>query len=195
MTDHAPFLCPATTSPDVIETVCTYWAGLPRCGAAPARAALDATALAPVLAQMFIAELVTPRVARLRVVGHRIDDLMGMDLRGMPLTALMTAAARPTVADAVAQVGRGARAFLTLEGEGGFGQPNLRARLALLPLADGAGRLSHALGVMQLDGAPGRRPRRLAPGPAALSVLPPLAGAAPDRAKGPALRVIIGGRS
>lgn len=196
MTDFSPLahdLDPS--SDDMIAGVARYWASLPRTGAAPDRAALDAAALAPVLPFLFVAELVTPRVARLRVVGHRIEDLMGMDLRGMPLTALMTAPARDLVAQALDHVARGGRATLTLRGESGFGQPDLNVTMALMPLSDGQGNLTRVLGVLDLRGATGRKPRRLAPGLAPLTVLPPLPQVprSDDRTV-PHLRVIRGGR-
>jgi hypothetical protein len=178
-----------------IDLVCTYWAGLPRDDLAPARAALDASALAPALPKVFIAELVTPRVARLRLVGHEVEDCMDMDLRGMPLTALFTAPARAIVTDALEQVGRGARVSLPLEGERSFGQPVLTGQLVLLPLCDANGQITRVLGVLESQGKIGRRPRRFAVTAPAARPLPPQAQTTqPTAPRKPALRVIEGGK-
>jgi hypothetical protein len=177
-----------------IDLVARHWASLPRMGHAPERAALDATTLAPALPFVFIAELVTPRVARLRLTGHKVEEMMDMDVRGMPLTALFTAAARPMILQALEQVSQGARAILPVAGEGGFGQPGLTGQLALFPLADGAGQLTRVMGVIELDGVVGRTPRRLCVTKATLTTLPPLAPVDTPR-KGPMLRVIAGGKA
>ena len=177
-----------------IDLVARHWASLPRTGLAPERAALDANALAAALPFVFIAELVTPRVARLRLTGHKVEEMMDMDVRGMPLTALFTAAARPMVMQALEQVAQGARAILPVAGEGGFGQPSLTGQLALFPLADGAGHLTRLMGVLELDGVIGRTPRRLSVTKATLTTLPPLAPVDAPR-KAPMLRVIAGGKA
>jgi hypothetical protein len=97
------------------------------------------------------------------MAGSRLHDLMGMDLRGMPLTALIEPASRGAVADAVERVfADPAIADLTLDGERGFGRPTLSGRLLLLPLTGPSGAADRALGVLVLDGETGRAPRRLA---------------------------------
>ena len=63
---------------------------------------------------------------------------------------------------ALEQVGSGARATLALQAEPGFGQPDMVAQLALMPLTDGDGRITHVLGVLERHGQIGRRPRRFA---------------------------------
>jgi hypothetical protein len=188
---------PNTTAPmrSAADLVCDYWASLPRTGLAPDRAALDASALAPALPHVFIAELVTPRVARMRLVGHKMEDMLDMDMRGMPLTALFTMAGRTVVTDALEQVGRGARVSLPLEGERGFGQPAMSGQLILLPLCDGAGQITRVLGVLDYQGTIGRAPRRFSVTTAVPHALPPLATApATTTPRKPAFRVIEGGK-
>ncbi len=170
--------------------VCSYWADLRQQGAVPRRAQIDPQALAHALPDVFLAEIVAPRVARLRLCGHRIEDLMGMDMRGMPLSVLCQGDARAALAEALEQVALGARVTLSLQGESGFGLPPLRARLALMPLADEVGRITRILGVIERDGEPGRTPRRFA---LAKPVAPPEPTPQTAR-KSPVLRVITGGR-
>lgn len=182
---------PAPSGP--VDLVCAYWASLPRAGLAPDRASLDAGALASALPNLFIAELVTPRVARLRLVGHKIESLMDMDLRGMPLTALFTGPSRPVLTDAIEQVGRGARVSLPLDGERGFGQPVMSGQLMLLPLCDQAGQITRVLGVLDHQGQIGRKPRRLCIAAQQVTALPPL-DMQPKTARTPIFRVIEGGK-
>jgi hypothetical protein len=186
MSDKTRFNRPET-SPEypLVEQVCAHWASLRTRNALPARAALDPTALADALPHVFLAEFVTPRVARIRLCGHKIEDVLGMDLRGMPLTALFGSDAREEIMSALDIVGHGARATLALEAERGFGQPEMRAQLALMPLCDANGRITHVLGVMEPHGQIGRRPRRFASAQAA-----PVA-----TESAPMLRVITGGKA
>ncbi len=160
MTVPAPTPAPRAAGP--VDDVCRHWASLPRTGLAPNRADLDPQAIAQALPHVFVAELVAPNVARLRLVGHALEDLMDMDLRGMPLSALFTADARPVLATAFEQVGRGARVLLPLRAERAWGMAELTAQLALLPLCDAHGAITRVLGVLECTGDAGRTPRRFA---------------------------------
>ena len=174
-----------------LNEVIRYWASLRDGNQPPRRSRIEAAALAQALPDVFLAELITPRVARFRLCGHRIEDLMGMDMRGMPLTVLFQGAARQEVADALEQVALGARVMLSLQGECGFGLPSLSASLALLPLTDDAGRITRILGVIDRTGTPGRCPRRFTL--AKVQDLP-RASRTPTAPAQPALRVIDGGK-
>ena len=85
---------------------------------------------------------------------------------------------------ALEQVGRGVRAMLALQAEPGFGQPEMSALLALMPLTGADGRITHVLGVLERRGQIGRRPRRFA----TACNTPIIEDSAPM------LRVIIGGK-
>jgi len=199
MSEIVPFAHAANPAPALAQTaidqVCAYWASLPRNGLAPNRADVDASAIAGALPDLFIAEFVTPRVARLRLVGHRVEDLLDMEMRGMPLTALFTGPARPVLTDALEQVARGARVILPLDGEVGFGLPALTGQMALLPLCDQTGAITRVMGVILYQGTIGRKSRRLNVSAPHASLLPPLtASIAPAPRKTPAFRVIVGGK-
>lgn len=185
MTDTTLFARPDTSTDfPVVAKACAHWTSLRTRRALPKRTAIDPSALADALPHIFLAEYISPRVVRLRLCGHALEDMMGMDLRGMPLTALFTAGARDDVMAALEQVGRGARATLVLQAEPGFGQPDMVAQLALMPLTDDEGRITHVMGVIERHGEIGRRPRRFSN----TSVAPVVAEA------GPVLRVIHGGK-
>lgn len=139
----------------VLARVWAHWAYLrDQAGCVPTRADLDPARLGAALSHVFVAEILTPRVARMRLCGHRVEELLGMDLRGMPVSALFSGAAREAVMEATAQVQRGARVMLALEREAGLFQRGAKGRLALLPLTDGSGQITHLLGVIETEGAP-----------------------------------------
>ncbi len=187
---HSAAALAGISGDSVFARVCAYWAILRENGTAPKRSAVDPRALGDALPHVFLAELVAPRVARLRICGHKIEDLMGMDMRGMPLTVLFQGNARDAVAEAVEQVSHGARVILSLEGETGFGLPEVKATLALMPLADDTGRITRMMGVIERRGEPGRTPRRFGLA-TPVSEQGPAVAPAPAR---PTLRVIDGGR-
>ncbi len=179
--------------PRILSQVTDYWTSLRQAGAVPSRAAVDARALGAALPHVFLAELVTPRVARLRICGHRVEHLLDMDMRGMPLSTLFAGAARADLTEALAQVARGVRVTLALQGEDGFGLPMLNAKLVLLPLTDDAGQINRVLGVLETEGSIGRTPRRFVR--AKVTALPDTTASAPAPAPAsPVLRVIQGGR-
>ena len=129
----------------------------------PARARIDPRGLESALSNAFILERVAPRVARFRLAGTHLSDLMGMEVRGMPLTALMLPDARDFAGEMLERAFDGpARVTLTLTGERGIGRGPMEARMALFPLIDEEGRVSRVLGALQAQGAVGRQPRRFA---------------------------------
>ena len=173
-----------------VSQVCAYWASLRAEGRLPRRSAINPGAFGAALPYVFLTELVTPRVARLRICGHRVEDLMGMDMRGMPLSALFAGKATTAITEAIEQTGLGARVMLSLESVGDVPQHSLRATLALLPLTDDTGQITRILGVFDLQGEIGRTPRRF-------TLAEPVVEtpAAPLPKPRPVLRVIRGGRA
>jgi hypothetical protein len=90
-----------------------------------------------------------------------LNDLMGMEVRGMPLSALFDPMARADLERVLARVFTGnAVATLVLEATRGLGRPTLSARLLLLPMLGDSGHPDLALGCITLDGGIGRTPRR-----------------------------------
>lgn len=191
-----------------------HWNALRGARLCPERAEIDPKPLAHCLDVMFIAELVAPGVARLRLTGQQLSDLLGMDPRGMPLSVFLTAEARDELGGALEQVAKGARAVLPLRSDTGLRQPALDGVLVLLPLTDTKGQITRILGVLETRGPAGRAPRRFrltAPvqtardtGPALVTgkVTPPQrpAAVAPGRplarpAAPPRFRVIQGGKA
>lgn len=176
----------------VVADVTRHWSSLRAANQVPNRNQIDVSVISHALPFVFLAELVTPRVAKLRICGQHIEDLLGLDMRGMPLTALFQGKAREEIAEALEQVTRGARVALSLEGETGFGMPKLTAVLALLPLTDAGSQITRVLGVLEYAGDKGRTPRRFTlaqPIEATTWVAPH------KRAVRPFLRVLQGGKT
>ncbi len=173
-----------------ITLVQTQWETLRDGRAAPARAEIDPRPLAGALDVLFIAEMVAPGVARLRLCGQHFNELLGMEPRGMPLSMFFAPEARDGLAKALAQVAQGARATLPLRAEKGIGKPGLDGMLALMPLADQHGAINRILGVLETHGQIGRAPRRFRMLAAKAQVVD-----SPRSTGKPNLRLIPGGRA
>lgn len=145
----------------VIGEVRGYWEALQGGRGVPLRSAVDPRGIERALEYAFIIERIAPSIARFRLAGMHLADLMGMEVRGMPLTAFFTPKARPRIAALLERVFQGPEAVeLTLTGEPGFGKPELQAKLLLLPLRSDLGDVTRALGCLVADGQIGRVPRR-----------------------------------
>lgn len=138
-----------------------YWEALRDGATPPSRAEIDPRGIDRALEHAFIAERVAPGVARFRLAGMHLNDLMGMEVRGMPLTCFFVPEAREVAAGAIDGVFLGRSAVdLALEAERGIGRPALGARMLLLPLRNEAGEVARLLGGLAAEGEPGRTPRR-----------------------------------
>jgi len=129
-----------------------YWEALRRDGSIPDRAQLDPRGLAGALDRVFLAEAIGRGIVQVRIAGSALTEAAGMDLRGLPLSCLFSANARPQLADALEPVINGLAAT---ELELGAGSGKVIGRLLLLPLVDGRDRrlvlgcLGHAKGAMR----------------------------------------------
>ncbi|WP_296764163.1 PAS domain-containing protein, partial [Sediminimonas sp.] len=141
-----------------------YWHGLRAGGDIPARIGVDRRGIDAALPHAFVLERVAPRVARLRVAGHALCDLLGMELRGMPLSALFAPDSRDDLAAALAGVfDRPATCRLSLRRKHRFGLAPVHAQAVLLPLRGPGGEISHAIGAIEVikgTHAAGGKPQR-----------------------------------
>lgn len=175
-----------------VAAVQAHWEALRAGRPAPGRAEIDPRPLADCLPDLFVAELVAPGLARLRLAGQHLGDLLGMEPRGMPLSVFIEPEDRDELSGALRQVATGVRVALPLRAKAGFAKPALDGMLALLPLTDQHGQITRVLGVLETVGPLGRAPRRFRLGQPLTAVL--RQPARPMRG-GPALRVIDGGRA
>ena len=156
-----------TAAPQILRA---YWDGLRR-GAGrgalgrtglPLRQAIDPRGLEPILSGTFLLERIAPGLARVRLAGMDLVDLMGMDVRGMPFSALFDPLSRPALGQALDRLFTGTEAvMIEADSARGLGKPALSGGLMLLPVEDDHGRPNMALGVWAPQGSPGRAPRRL----------------------------------
>lgn len=134
-----------------------YWDSLRTGQLVPPRTALDHGALRPVLQSAAILENPRAGTVRVRLAGARINALMGMEARGMPLRALFDLADRGRVTaeaeNALAEPAVLLMDVVTPAPRHGVA-PRLATQIALLPLCDAEFMVNRALYVMgDVDGA------------------------------------------
>ncbi|HHB80338.1 MAG TPA: PAS domain-containing protein, partial [Aliiroseovarius sp.] len=84
-----------------LSQVEAYWEGLRNGRPMPARAEVDPRGISDALEYAFVREKIAPGMARLRVAGHHLNDLLGMEVRGMPFSALFLPEARGKLQEAM----------------------------------------------------------------------------------------------
>ena len=149
------------SAPRPLREVEAYWDLLRDDRLVPERSELDPRGFPGALAHSFLLERIAPGLARVRVTGRHLSDLMGIDMQGLPLTSLFLPEARPTVIEMMSAVfEEPAVARARLESAGGIGRRPLEARLLILPLRDDQGEITRAIGCLVAEGTIGRTPRR-----------------------------------
>jgi hypothetical protein len=156
MTEYQP---PRGYAP--LTLVEAYWKGLRAGREMPKRAEIDPRGIEAALEFAFILERVAPGVARMRIAGSHLHDLMGMEARGMPLTSFFEPDHRLRIAGLLEEVFQtpGA-ADIVMKSAPDLGQPALEARMVLLPLKSDLGDVSRILGCLASVGERGVTPRR-----------------------------------
>lgn len=156
LTDHRP-----ADPSRLVDQLTGYWRSLRRGRAIPERADIEPRGIREALDYAFILERIAPGAARFRLAGRHLLDLMGMEVRGMPLCAVIEPAARGRFSDVVETVFRAPQiAELTLHATPGYARPALDGRMLLLPLRSDLGDVTRALGCLITSGETGRAPRR-----------------------------------
>jgi hypothetical protein len=152
-----------SAAPRPLREVEAYWELLRDGRLVPDRSEVDPRGFPGALAQSFLLERIAPGLARVRVTGRHLCDLMGIDMQGLPITSLFLPEARPTVIEILSAVfEEPAVARAKLSSPGGIGRRTLEARLLILPLRDDQGDVTRAVGCLVAEGAIGRTPRRFA---------------------------------
>ena len=144
-----------------IENLRRYWQSMRKNGDVPRRSDIDPRGIDTLLENALIAEKIAPGLARLRIAGQHLGDLMGMEVRGMPVSAFIAPEYREQLAEALSELfERPAIVTLSLTAPGSLGRPEMSATLILLPLRSDLGDVSRALGCLVTKGGIGRTPRR-----------------------------------
>ena len=146
---------------DACSKLEAYWQSLCAGRIMPYREEIDPRGLNGVLSQIFLVERIAPGTARFRVAGQDLNDLMGFDLRGMPMSSIVQPGARQRLSDTLrALFDEPARVELTLDGGKTLRHGRVAARLVCLPLRDRTGSVGRAIGCLAAGGATTRTPQR-----------------------------------
>ena len=138
-----------------------YWTALRQGDDVPNRSQIDPRGLENILSQTFILERIAPGIARFRLAGQKLNEMAGMEVRGMPLTAFFTPTARKQVSAALEHMFDAPAVIeLTLQTEATRKHPSQEARMLLMPLRSDLGDISRALGVFVSEGNPMKTSQR-----------------------------------
>lgn len=144
-----------------ISQVESYWEALRGSRLMPKRSEIDPRGIESALEYTFVLERIAIGMARLRIAGSHMSDLMGMEVRGMPITSFITPDGRRQIGDMLEEVfQRPSVCEIRLSSESGRDKPLMDARMLLLPLKSDLGDVSRALGCLVARGDMGRSPRR-----------------------------------
>jgi len=124
----------------IADEVLRHWNSIRRGHLVPKRSDIDPRALQKALNYSFILEQHPTGDLRFRLVGSKVCDCMGMELRGMPAHALIEWQDRARFTSALTRLQTAPDSLDIHLSEG--------ARLILLPLADDQGGITRALGCL-----------------------------------------------
>ncbi len=138
-----------------------YWTALRRGDDVPNRSQIDPRGLENILSQTFILERVAPGIARFRLAGQKVNEMAGMEVRGMPITAFFTPDARKQMSAALEHMFEApAIVEIEMQTEASRMRGRREARMLLLPLRSDLGDVSRALGVFVSEGNPSKTSQR-----------------------------------
>ena len=137
----------------MLRDALAHWDAL-RCDRlVPARTEIDPTALSDILGHAAMLERPRPGTIRIRLAGGRIQALMGMEVRGMPLRALFDLASRARITEAAEQA-LAEPSVLIVDAIspaprfGALPADQIRTQIAILPMTDNELATTRALYVM-----------------------------------------------
>lgn len=139
-----------------------HWNSLRDTRSAPPKARdLQPHILGAALPFVFLVENLGGEILRLKLGGTHLCDVMGMELRGIPLRCFFAYNERPRFAAAVEPVFTGpAELDMRLQSSYSGVEPPVLARMMLLPLEGATGAIDRAIGAFVTKGALNHRPYR-----------------------------------
>lgn len=144
----------------ILAQLMTYWESLRVAGDIPRRGDIEPQALQDILSHAFVLDRLRPGTIRMRVAGQVLSDLMGMDVRGMPIRAFFDLSERRSLMERVeACFAKPALLELDLSVPLGGGR-EMDASMLILPLRDHESNVTKAIGCLALDGIVGFPPHR-----------------------------------
>ena len=145
----------------VLQDLETYWHALRHAQRIPLRNDIQPTKIDSALPHTFILQRVAPGIARVRVAGQQLHDLLKMDARGMPISTFFLPTSRDQLSDLIeAAFSEPAIIAVPLIAPGSIVRAQVTGTMLLLPLRDDAGTTSRMLGAIVTNGIRGTRPRR-----------------------------------
>ncbi|MFN3526193.1 MAG: PAS domain-containing protein [Paracoccus sp. (in: a-proteobacteria)] len=149
------------TADRVVRELHSYWSSLRNGRAIPARSDVDPRGIARSLDYAFILERIAPGAARIRLAGRHLIDLMGMEVRGMPICSFLNGSSRGRLSDVLETVFKAPQiAQLHLRARSDYARPQLTAQMLMLPLRSDLGDVTRVLGCLVAEGDLGVAPRR-----------------------------------
>lgn len=151
---------PGADSP-VLQSLERYWQTLRHAQRIPSRNDIEPSQIDRALPYAFILQRVAPGIARMRVAGQQLHDILRMDARGMPISSFFLPQARAQIATLIESAfTEPAIVCVPLDSPGSLVRPHLTGTMLLLPLNDANGKTTRILGALVTDGQTGTRPRR-----------------------------------
>ncbi len=145
----------------VLAQVEAYWHGLCKGMSLPNRQDIKPKGLDMALNNAFILERAAPGVFRFRIAGQHLCELMGLDVSGMPISAMFMPDARVEICKTVEEIcAEPCIKEVHLCAGRSLGRGALKGKILLMPLLDDAGEITRILGCLQTTGYIGRQPRR-----------------------------------
>ena len=168
MTDTLDFAAPRpvdltrrrmeTLSP-LLEETWRYWSSLRPDGGVPFRSAVEPAAMSLILGHAMILDRIRPGMVRVRIGGRAMSDLMGMEVRGLPVRAFFEIDQRGRATDLFERVFT-EPATLELDLACEAAGAAVRGRMLVLPLRDRDGLVTKALTCLAADRARAEPPNR-----------------------------------
>ena len=144
-----------------LSQVESYWEAFRGSRLVPKRSEIDPRGIEHALEYTFVLERIAIRMARFRIAGSHLCNIMGMEVRGMPLSSFITPSGRETLGSVLEDVFQSPSACeLEMEAEVGRKKPAMEARMVLMPLRSDLGDVSRILGCFVAKGELGTQPRR-----------------------------------
>ena len=146
------------TSP--LKDMRDYWDELCAGRMVPLRSEVDPRAISTSLENGFILERTSPGSVRFRLAGTQLSELMGMEVRGMPLRAFIEPTAREAFSAQLENVFDGPEVHEYRLESSQNNMPKMTGRMLILPLKSDQGTIDRAIGCMIAEGSLGFTPRR-----------------------------------
>ena len=148
-------------NPILVELL-DYWESLRAGRTAPLRSEIDPRKIENALEHAFILERNGNHNARFRIAGMQLCTLMGMEIRGMPATALIAPDSRAQFTRLIERL-FSTPEILELQLEAPCpGRETLTGQMLLLPMKNDAGEVSRVLGCLVTTGHIASPPNRFA---------------------------------